>query len=132
MSPSVRRIAVAVLAEYGLSSDEVENLERACKAAPYLGARQVSAWLARRLHGISFPRLGEEFGGRDHTTMISAVRKVERQVIHGGPLGRVASRVYERLSVPSGAREPTEIDFDACPTTTIELDLSDRPFGCRP
>ena len=42
-------------------------------------ARQVAMYLARRLTGASFPVIAEHFGGRDHSTVIHAVRTIERK-----------------------------------------------------
>jgi chromosomal replication initiator protein len=43
-------------------------------------ARQVAMYVARELTGMSYPRLAAAFGGRDHTTVLHACRKVEAEV----------------------------------------------------
>lgn len=35
-------------------------------------------FLCRKLTSMSYPEIGAEFGGRDHSTVISAVKKIER------------------------------------------------------
>jgi len=40
--------------------------------------RQVAMFLAKTLTSKSLPEIGRGFGGRDHTTVIHAVRKVEQ------------------------------------------------------
>lgn len=42
--------------------------------------RQVAMYLARELTDLSLPKIGEEFGGRDHTTVIHAYKKIVRQL----------------------------------------------------
>ncbi|WP_298295626.1 chromosomal replication initiator protein DnaA [uncultured Litoreibacter sp.] len=39
--------------------------------------RQMAMWLAKHLTQRSYPEIGKRFGGRDHTTVIHAVRKIE-------------------------------------------------------
>ena len=40
--------------------------------------RMVAMYLARQLTAMSYPEIGSRFGGKDHSTVISAVRKIER------------------------------------------------------
>jgi chromosomal replication initiator protein len=42
--------------------------------------RQIAMYLCRTLTPASFPEIGEKFGGKDHSTVIHAVRKVEQGV----------------------------------------------------
>jgi chromosomal replication initiator protein len=39
--------------------------------------RQIAMYLAKQLTSRSLPEIGRKFGGRDHTTVMHAVRKVE-------------------------------------------------------
>ena len=40
--------------------------------------RQIAMYLAKQLTPRSLPEIGRRFGGRDHTTVIHAVRQIER------------------------------------------------------
>src|SRR4051812_34773115 len=40
--------------------------------------RQIAMYLARKLCKASYPELGQRFGGKDHTTVLSACRKIEQ------------------------------------------------------
>jgi len=42
--------------------------------------RQIAMYLARKLCKASYPDLGQRFGGKDHTTVLSACRKIEELV----------------------------------------------------
>ena len=42
--------------------------------------RQIAMFLSRKLTSSSFPEIGQRFGGKDHSTVISACRKVEQLV----------------------------------------------------
>ncbi|RXK18552.1 chromosomal replication initiator protein DnaA [Macrococcus sp. DPC7161] len=42
--------------------------------------RQIAMYLARELTDFSLPKIGEEFGGRDHTTVIHAHEKIKKQI----------------------------------------------------
>lgn len=42
--------------------------------------RQISMYLVRRYTGASFPEIGEKFGGKDHSTVIHAVNKIEKLI----------------------------------------------------
>ena len=42
--------------------------------------RQIAMYLARKLCKASYPELGNRFGGKDHTTVLSACRKIEKLV----------------------------------------------------
>ena len=42
--------------------------------------RQIAFYLTRELTGSSFPEIGEKFGGKDHTTVMHGVKKIEGEL----------------------------------------------------
>jgi chromosomal replication initiator protein len=58
---------------FGFSPEELVSPKR---QRPLVRARQVGMYLFRELTDYSYPAIGREFGGRDHTTVIHAVDKI--------------------------------------------------------
>ncbi len=50
------------------------------RSHPVLLPRQIAMYLARDLTDLSLPKIGAKFGGRDHTTVLHAVSKVEKML----------------------------------------------------
>jgi chromosomal replication initiator protein len=59
---------------------KIEDLTAKTRAQPIAGARQIAMYLTREITSISFPKIGEEFGGRDHTTVLHAYEKIKGDV----------------------------------------------------
>lgn len=72
--PTVDRIALRVSKYFKLSSKQLRDRSRAHHV---LLPRQVSMYLARELTELSLKQIGDYFGGRDHSTVLHACRKVE-------------------------------------------------------
>jgi len=67
----------AVAETYGLTVEELVGPRR---ARPLVTARHVAMYLIRSLTDYSYPSIGKVFGGRDHSTVISAVDKITAQM----------------------------------------------------
>lgn len=73
MRPAIQAICEEVSSHFGyVTLDDITSRSRTKSVAE---ARAVAMWLAREKLGLSYPELGREFG-RDHTSCITAVRKV--------------------------------------------------------
>jgi len=59
--------------------------------------RQIAMYLARELTDASLPRIGEEFGGRDHTTVLHAYDKIQRMLQKNPSLQREISQLAQEL-----------------------------------
>lgn len=71
--PSIREIQQAVCKHYGVSLIDMLSTRRIAKIVK---PRQVAMYLCRELTPHSLPQIGRRFGGRDHTTVLYAVRKI--------------------------------------------------------
>ncbi|HZG35775.1 MAG TPA: chromosomal replication initiator protein DnaA [Gaiellaceae bacterium] len=74
---SIRRIQETVSDRFGLSVTELCSAKRS-QAIAY--PRQVAMYLSRALTDSSLPKIGKEFGGRDHTTVMHANAKIEGMI----------------------------------------------------
>ena len=70
-------IIKAVADYYGLTKQQITSKTRTKNIA---NARHISIYLCRKLLDIPYNKIGDEFGGRDHSTIISACAKVEKQI----------------------------------------------------
>jgi len=55
----------------------VDDLCGRSRRRPLVIARQIGMYVFRELTDFSYPKIAEEFGGRDHTTVIHAVEKIK-------------------------------------------------------
>ena len=62
--------------------------------------RQVAMYLSRDLTDASLPRIGEEFGGRDHTTVLHAYDKIQRMLQKNPSLQKEINELAQELRNP--------------------------------
>ncbi|MGY1690137.1 chromosomal replication initiator protein DnaA [Geodermatophilus sp. SYSU D01105] len=67
-------IIMAATAEY--FSVTMEELQGSNRSRTLVNARQIAMYLCRELTELSLPRIGASFGGKDHTTVMHAVKKI--------------------------------------------------------
>ena len=85
--PDVSGIVKRVADAFGVTEKEIHGSSRLRRV---LVPRQVAMYLAREVGRLSLPRIGAAFGGRDHTTVLHACRKVEADIeADAGLAGRV-------------------------------------------
>ena len=85
---STRVIIEEVAAYY---RQPVELLRGKSRQRPLVLARQIAMYVMRDLTDLSYPAIAREFGGRDHTTVIHAVSKVEK-------LMKERQQVYDQVT----------------------------------
>lgn len=74
---SIESIQKAVSDYYSIT---VEDLKGKKKSAKITFPRHVAMYLSRMLTDESFPRIGLEFGGRDHSTVIHSINKIDNEL----------------------------------------------------
>ncbi len=68
------------------------ELTGASRSRALVQARQIAMYLCRELTNLSLPRIGQSFGGRDHTTVMHAERKIRKEMAERRQL---YNQVYE-------------------------------------
>ncbi|MBR2736877.1 MAG: chromosomal replication initiator protein DnaA [Firmicutes bacterium] len=66
-----------VCAKYNINVQDMDSSKRKKDIAH---PRQIAMYLCRELTGISLPKIGKEFGNRDHTTVMHAVNKISEEL----------------------------------------------------
>lgn len=96
---------------YGLTVAALKGSDRHAKVAR---ARHVAMYAARKLTSESFTELGASFGGRDHTTVIAAVQKIEEllpeDVELRDELAFVDKAIREAQALRAKPPAPVEVD----------------------
>ncbi|HYN36650.1 MAG TPA: chromosomal replication initiator protein DnaA, partial [Actinomycetota bacterium] len=71
-------LVISVACEYfNLTPDELRSSSR---TRPLVDARQMAMYLCRELTDLSLPKIGERFGGRDHSTVVHAAGKIRHNM----------------------------------------------------
>ncbi|MFT8363827.1 MAG: chromosomal replication initiator protein DnaA [Sporolactobacillus sp.] len=94
---TIQDIQIAVGEEYHLKLEDFSAKKRT-KSIAY--PRQIAMYLARELTDCSLPKIGEEFGGRDHTTVIHAHEKITKQLASDRELQHRINALIDQLKTP--------------------------------
>lgn len=91
----VHRIQTVVCDYFKITIDDMKGKKRS-QNINY--PRQVAIYLCRTLANESFPKIGTHFGGRDHSTIMSSYRKIEKDLKNNEQLKVVIKELKQMLS----------------------------------
>ncbi|MDR5588317.1 MULTISPECIES: chromosomal replication initiator protein DnaA [Clostridium] len=80
---------------FNLKIDDLKSQRRTRNVAY---PRQIAMYLSRKLTDMSLPKIGEEFGGRDHTTVIHAYEKISENLKNDENLQHTVSDITKKVS----------------------------------
>ena len=83
---------------FGLSIDDLCGTSR---SRVLVTARQIAMYLCRELTDLSLPKIGQQFGGRDHTTVMHAAKKIKTEMAERRQtyeyVQELTSRIHDRV-----------------------------------
>jgi len=91
---TVTLIQSKVAEQFGLRIDEFKSKRKTRNVA---FPRQVAMYLCRELTDLSLPKIGEEFGGRDHTTVIHAHEKISADIKRDTQLETLITQLIDKI-----------------------------------
>jgi len=91
---SMEIIESIVASHFGIKVDDLHSKKRTRSIA---FPRQIAMYLCRELTDTSLPRIGEFFGGRDHTTVLHACEKISKEKEDNAKLGRTVTELIEEI-----------------------------------
>ena len=95
MKNNIQKIQNVVADYYKISVDDIKSKKRTSKI---VFPRQVAMYLSRVMTDESFPRIGIEFGGKDHSTIIHACEKIENEMLNDKNLEDVINKLKEKIT----------------------------------
>lgn len=95
--PSVEDVLTATASAFGVTPNELVARDRRPNVAK---ARKVAIYLARELTDKSLPEIGRRLGGRDHSTILAAVRSLAGDIERDGDLAQAVDKLKQQLQPP--------------------------------
>ncbi len=89
-----RQVQEAVAARLDLSVDQLLSPRRTAHIAR---ARQLAMYLTRELTDLSLPQIAQAFNRRDHTTVLHAIRKIQRTALEDASVSRTLEELTTQL-----------------------------------
>lgn len=93
-SSNIEKIQKAVASYYGITVEDLKGKKRSNKIAY---PRQLGMYLCRMETNETFPKIGLEFGGRDHSTVIFACDKIEKELKTDAKLQVTINEIKNRM-----------------------------------
>jgi chromosomal replication initiator protein len=83
---TVELIQKVVAEQFGLKMADLKSSKR---LKNFVQARQIAIWLCRDMTNFSYPDIGAKFGGKDHSTVIYAAKKIDLALKEDPKLSRI-------------------------------------------
>lgn len=91
----VSKIQYLVANKYNITIEDIKSKKRTKQVA---FPRQVAMYLSRVMTEESFPKLGLEFGGKDHATIMHAVEKIKNEMENSVDFNKFINQLKEEIN----------------------------------
>jgi chromosomal replication initiator protein len=98
VAASPETIMTAIVETYGISIEELKSNSRRREISL---ARQIGMYLMRQHTALSLPKIGEEFGGKDHTTVMYSCEKVSVLETNDPDVAQQLRQLSDRINLAS-------------------------------
>jgi chromosomal replication initiator protein len=85
----------------------IEDLKGSSRRREISWSRQIGMYLMRQHTDLSLPRIGEEFGGKDHTTVMYSCDKIAQLRESDAALAQTLRQLSDRINLTSRTQNPT-------------------------
>ena len=92
---SIKKIKDAISSMFGISIEDIDSKKRT-RSIAY--PRQIAMYLSRELTDLSLPKIGQEFGGRDHTTVLHAYDKISLAIKNNEDTKKIVDKLLSKLN----------------------------------
>jgi chromosomal replication initiator protein len=82
--------------EFKISLEDLKSISRRREIS---WARQIGMYLMRQHTDLSLPKIGEEFGGKDHTTVMYSCEKIAQLRTNDSSLGQTLRKLSDRINL---------------------------------
>ncbi len=90
----IARIQKVVAEFFQINVEDIRSKKRSANIA---FPRQVAMYLCRTMTSESFPKIGTEFGGKDHSTVMHSVEKIAREMKENSDLANIIEKLQKDL-----------------------------------
>ncbi len=91
---TVEKIIEEVARTFGVTSDDIRSSKRSSAVST---ARQLSMYVVREITQMSLSLIGEEFGGRDHSTIVYAIQQAEKTISRDQPTRAMVEDIIKNI-----------------------------------
>ena len=92
----VHRIQKIVAEYFQISVEDIRSKKRSSNIS---FPRQIAMYLCRTMTSESFPKIGTEFGGKDHSTVMHSVEKIENELKVNKDLSNIVEKLKKDIGI---------------------------------